>query len=164
MTITLEGSCRCGKVRFSVETHAPHPYQLCYCSICRKVDGGGGFAINLSAITDTLKIEGQEHIGMFRAEIEQDDGVCETGSGERNFCKGCGTALWLYDPNWAEMIHPFASAIDTPLPKPPARTHLLLKYKAAWVEPDVGEHDLAFEGYPEESIEDWHKRHDVWVD
>lgn len=32
----LDGSCHCGSVRFTV--HAPHPYpfNLCYCSICRK--------------------------------------------------------------------------------------------------------------------------------
>src|ERR1700722_5945369 len=57
MPKTLEGSCRCGAVRFSVESHAPYPYQLCYCSICRKTAGGGGFAINLSAETKTLKIK-----------------------------------------------------------------------------------------------------------
>ena len=43
----LEGSCHCGAVRFSVETHAPYPFMRCYCSICRKTAGSGGFAINL---------------------------------------------------------------------------------------------------------------------
>jgi hypothetical protein len=47
MPITLEGSCRGGAVRFSVASHTPCPYQLCYCSICRKTVGGGGFAINI---------------------------------------------------------------------------------------------------------------------
>ncbi|MCL7942209.1 hypothetical protein M8009_18170 [Halomonas sp. ATCH28] len=30
----LEGSCHCGAVHFRVDS--PHPYQRCYCSICRK--------------------------------------------------------------------------------------------------------------------------------
>ena len=43
----LQGSCRCGAIKFSVLSHTPHPYMRCYCSICRKVDGGGGYAINI---------------------------------------------------------------------------------------------------------------------
>ena len=62
MTMTLEGSCRCGAVRFRVESHAPQPYQRCYCTICRKTAGGGGYAINLSAVTDTLQVDGREAI------------------------------------------------------------------------------------------------------
>jgi hypothetical protein len=73
----LEGSCRCGVVRFTVESHAPQPYMLCYCSICRKTAGGGGYAINLSAVADTLKVEGREAIGVYRAELDR-DGHCET--------------------------------------------------------------------------------------
>ena len=47
MPMRLEGSCRCGAVRFSVDSHTPYPYQRCYCSICRKSAGGGGYAINI---------------------------------------------------------------------------------------------------------------------
>jgi hypothetical protein len=39
---------------------------------------------------------------------------------KRNFCLKCGSALWLCDPRWPELINPHAPAIDTPLPKPPA--------------------------------------------
>src|SRR3546814_8175830 len=41
MPTKLDGSCRCGAVRFSARSHTPVPYQLCYCSICRKQQGGG---------------------------------------------------------------------------------------------------------------------------
>ena len=84
MPLRLEGSCRCGAVSFAVDSHAPHPYQLCYCSICRKTAGGGGYAINLHADTATLKVKGKRAIGIFRAEIDR-GGSCETSSGERNF-------------------------------------------------------------------------------
>jgi hypothetical protein len=53
----LEGSCRCEAVRFRVESSTPYPYQACYCSICRKTAGGGGYAINLGADANTLEIE-----------------------------------------------------------------------------------------------------------
>jgi hypothetical protein len=165
MPMNLEGSCRCGAVRFAVDSHTPVPYQLCYCSICRKQQGGGGHAINLGADARTLKIDGKEHLGVYRAEIQDDEHpVRETSTGERNFCRKCGTALWLYDPTWPDLVHPFASAVDTDLPKPKERTHLMLKYKANWVEPDIADGDKVFNLYPEESIADWHKRTGMWLD
>jgi hypothetical protein len=161
----LKGSCRCGAVHFSVQSHTPVPYQRCYCSICRKQQGGGGYAINLGADASTLQIEGKENIGIYRAEIEDDEHKrCEISSAERNFCRECGSALWLFDPSWPELVHPFASAIDTDLPQPPSSVHLMLKYKASWVEPQISDGDLTFDLYPEQSIEDWHREKGVWID
>lgn len=165
MPLLLKGSCRCNAVRFEVESHTPVPFMLCYCSICRKQQGGGGFAINLGADYETLKITGKRNLGVYRAEIRDDEHPqCEISSGERNFCRKCGSALWLYDPTWPELVHPFASAIDTDLPKPPEKVHLMLKYKANWVEPEIGRKDKSFDVYPEESIADWHKRTKMWVE
>lgn len=165
MPLLLKGSCRCGAVRFSVDSHTPAPYQLCYCSICRKQQGGGGYAINLGADFRTLRVEGEENLGVYRAEITDEERPHgETSTGERNFCRGCGAALWLYDPTWPDLVHPFASAIDSELPRPPQRVHLMLKYKASWVEPEIRAGDLAFELYPEESIAAWHRRTGMWVD
>lgn len=165
MPMMLEGSCRCGKVRFTVDSHTPVPYQLCYCSICRKQQGGGGYAINLGANSATLAIDGKEQLGVYRAEIEDTgQGQCKVSTGERNFCRECGSALWLYDPTWPELVHPFASAMDTDLPVPAQRTHLMLRYKANWVEPRIDPQDLSFDLYPEESIADWHRRNAMWVE
>jgi len=164
MPLHLEGSCRCGAVHFALESHTPQPYQLCYCSICRKTAGGGGFAINLMGDARTLKVTGERKIGVFHAQIRDEDGHCEISSGERRFCKACGTALWVFDPAWPELVHPFASAIDTDLPVPPEKTHLLLRFKASWVVPDVGPGDQTFDLYPVESIEDWHRERGLWID
>ena len=78
--------------------------------------------------------------------------------GERHFCRHCASALWVFDPRWPELVHPFASAIDTDLPIPPERVHLLLDSKANWVEVEAGKNDKCFDGYPEESIAEWHRR------
>ena len=43
----LEGSCHCGKVRYSVESNTPYPFSRCYCSTCRKLNGGGGYTIKM---------------------------------------------------------------------------------------------------------------------
>jgi hypothetical protein len=162
MPMRLEGSCRCKAVRFTVDSHTPQPYQLCYCSICRKTAGGGGYAINIMGDFATLAVTGKRAIGIYRAEIDR-DGRCEPSTGERNFCKRCGSALWLYDRTWPELVHPFASAIDTELPRPPERVHLMLRYRPDWVEPDIGPRDQCFDEYPEQSIEDWHKSRGLWV-
>lgn len=82
----------------------------------------------------------------------------EESSGERRFCKKCGSALWLYDPSWPELLHPHASAIDTPLPVPVEHTHVLLDSRADWVEVEAGPRDKTFEHYPDESIAAWHER------
>ena len=164
MAKLLEGSCRCGAVHFRVESHTPYPYQLCYCSICRKTAGGGGFAINLMGDHRTLTVRGKRAIRIFHARIEDESGHCHTSRGQRHFCAKCGTALWLYDPEWPDLVHPFASAIDTKLPKPPSKVHLMLKFKASWVMPDIGRGDRKFQQYPKDSIEDWHRKRGLWID
>ncbi|MFQ5959705.1 MAG: GFA family protein, partial [Alphaproteobacteria bacterium] len=58
---------------------------------------------------------------------------------------------------WPELVHPFASAIDTPLPIPPETVHVLLDSKASWVEVPEGPTDRHFAEYAGESIEDWHR-------
>ena len=155
----LEGSCHCGAVRFSVEAYAPVPYLRCYCSICRKTAGGGGFAVNLGAHAGTLEVEGAEHISVFHATIGG-----EQSTGERRFCARCGAALWVSDPGWPDLVHPFASAIDTPLPEPPEQVHMLLASKANWVRVDAKKGEAQLDGYPSESLEEWHRKHGLAED
>jgi hypothetical protein len=162
MPMRLTGSCRCGAVLFALDSHTPQPYQLCYCSICRKTAGGGGYAINLAGVSASLEVRSAEPTAVYHAAIEE-GGRQETSPAERHFCGRCASALWLYDPRWPELIHPFASAIDTPLPVPPSRVHLMLRHKPDWVEPAVGPQDQCFDGYPELSIEDWHKQRGLWI-
>jgi hypothetical protein len=148
----LEGSCHCGAVRFSVEAYAPVPYLRCYCSVCRKTAGSGGYAINLGARADTLQVEGEESITMFHARV---DG--EESSAERRFCKHCGSPLWVFDSHWPELLHPFASAIDTKLPTPPEQVHMMLGSKPSWVRLDAKRGEARHDTYPPQSLEEWHR-------
>jgi hypothetical protein len=155
----LQGSCHCGEVRFKVKSPHPYPFNLCYCSICRKTTGAGGYAINLSAEFATLEVEGREHIRVYRAKIrDEDSGEINQSLAERSFCGLCGSALWLWDPRWPELVHPLAAVIDSELPVPPERTHLMLDSKASWVVVRADPQDKQFAEYPEESIADWHER------
>ena len=155
----LKGSCHCGAVRFSAESNHPYPFSLCYCSICRKTAGTGGYAINLRAETQGMTVQGEEHIRVYQVVFsDPESGEKTTSSLERRFCGLCGTALWAYDPGWPEMIHPHAGAIDTPLPVPPERTHLMIGSKASWVEVRSDTQDQCFLEYPQESLAAWHER------
>lgn len=137
----------------------PYPYQYCYCSICRKTAGGAGAAINLGGDATTLEVEGREHIAIYHARLRDEQGKETESPAERHFCKHCGSALWLWSSHWPELIHPFASAIDTPLPEPPERVHILLDSRANWVDVPQGPGERHFDHYPGESLAEWHRRH-----
>lgn len=140
----LKGSCHCREVRFSLESETPYPYMWCYCSICRKTAGGGGYAINIMGRADSLRSTGKTRI--YKA---------SKNGGERHFCPGCGTALWVWDRRWPDWIYPFASAIDTPLPRPRERQLIFLGSKAGWAHVPEGRR---FREYPKEAIVDWHRK------
>lgn len=153
----LQGSCHCKAVTFTVEAPSYLPFNRCYCSICRKTAGAGGFAINLGADFATLQVRGGDNIRLYRAKIER-DGQTEQSLAERSFCATCGSQLWLWDPRWPDLVHPHASAIDTALPVPEKRWHMMLGSRASWAEPDVRPQDRVFDAYPDESLGDWHAR------
>jgi hypothetical protein len=159
--ILLKGSCHCGAVKFSVKSSNVYPYQRCYCSICRKTQGSGGYGIDISGDARTFKVRGKQNVSIYHAVMRERGKRPYRSKIERYFCKKCGSALWHYDKRWPDLIHPTASAIDTPLPVPPEHTHVLLKYKASWVEPHVRKDDQQFKEYPEESIAEWHDRNEL---
>ena len=90
----LKGSCYCRAVRFSVESETPYPYLWCYCSICRKTAGGGGYAINIMGQAETLKVKGRTRIYKARPSW-----------GERHFCGKCASALWVWDKRWPQWVY-----------------------------------------------------------
>jgi hypothetical protein len=157
--VILEGSCHCRAVSYRVRSTTPYPFNRCYCAVCRKTAGGGGYVINIMGEADSLEIDGDESVSTYRASADRVDG----GAGKdglshmrRHFCSHCGSALWASDPRWPEWVYPFASAIDTPLPRPAEHVHLMLGSKPDWVEVPEGSNHKKFEGYPDESITDWH--------
>lgn len=159
----LKGSCHCGAVRFEVESRTPVPYMRCYCSICRKTQGGGGFAVNIMGQAGSLTVNGRKDLAVYRALVDDEKRPSRKirSPARRHFCRKCGSGLWVADPRWPRWVYPFASAIDTALPKPRERVHIMLGSAAAWVDIPRGARDLRFPEYPEEAIIDWHKRHDL---
>jgi hypothetical protein len=156
----LEGSCHCGAVTFRVRSTTPCPYMRCYCSICRKTAGGGGYAINIMGEADTLSVQGEAALGVYRAHTSPGGAP---SSLRRHFCTRCGSALWVADPHWPDGVWPFASAIDTPLPAPPAEVHIMEAYRPDWAIPAPRRPVEHFAEYPALSIADWHDEHGVTV-
>lgn len=156
----LEGSCHCRAVTFTVESHTPYPYMRCFCSICRKTAGAGGFAINIMGEKRTLRVSGRKSMSVYRARME--DG--SRSEGRRHFCRHCGSALYLTDPQWPDGVWPLAGAIDTPLPKAPENVNILLDSAAPWCPVPRGKTQTNFDGYPSESIAGWHEARGLTVE
>ena len=70
----------------------------------------------------------------------------------------------MADPNWPTNFYPFASAIDTPLPRPEEHTELMTRYAEPWAAIAQGGNVNSFELYPDEGIEDWHKIRGLYAD
>ena len=143
-----------------LHSHTPYPYAHCYCSICRKTAESGGSGIFLLGLAETLKIEGDENITRYQAKM--DDG--SVSPAERSFCNRCGSQLWLFDPRWPEHLHPFASAFDTPLPKPPAFLDYFLSSRYPWTVPHAGDAIERLDGPYSVGMEDWHRQRGLWVE
>ena len=155
----LEGPCHCRAVRFDVEAHAPAPFMHCHCGICRKTAGSGGYAINLGADAATPRVRGRKYVGVYRALLREPGARTRRSPARRHFCLRCGSALWLWDPRWPELVHPHASAIDTPLPRPPEVVEAALDFAANWVDIPKGRGHVQCRRWPDESLADWHARH-----
>jgi hypothetical protein len=115
---------------------------------------------------ETLAVEGTEDVSVYRAWFGGDAAreKRHLGEGRRHFCRHCGSALWVSDPRWPDLVHPFASAIDTPLPTPPERVEIMLDSAVSWAEVPEGDRDAHFAEYPDESIEAWHRRLGLYED
>jgi hypothetical protein len=71
--------------------------------------------------------------------------------------------LWVWDKRWPELIHPFASAIDTDLPVPDHMVCLFADSKPVWARWPEGKKQV-YDQYPTDSLEDWHKKHGLFVE
>ncbi len=158
----LEGSCYCGTVSYELESLTPYPYMLCYCSICRKTNGGGGYAINIMGRVESLDVRTEVDLVTYRAPSHRTESGGEgLSQSRRRFCPDCGTGLWVHNPSYEQWVYPFASTVDTDLPTPPERNHIMLDYKPDWVPVPASPEDNRFGTYPDLSIREWHEKHDL---
>ena len=154
--LKLAGSCRCGAVRFSMQSHAPHPYQLCYCTICRKTAGGGGFAINLSAAADSLDVKGRAALRVYRADLATKRAASTPAPANEISAENAVRALAVRSDLAGS--HPSIRIRHRHVTPDASVSHAHhAAFKASWVEPDIGPNDQTFDDYPDMSIEEWHR-------
>jgi len=149
----FEGSCGCGAVGFQVRSNAPYPYLRGFGRLDRKIAGSGGFAAFLFAHAPTLEIDGKEHIRIFHWPAE-DGGEPIL---EHHFCGQCGSALWQFDPRWPDHLHPYATAVDSPLPVPPEYNDFNIAERASWVNLPPGDNATREDGGYTTGMAAWHR-------
>lgn len=71
--------------------------------------------------------------------------------------------LWLWDRQWPELIHPFASAIDSDLPEPDEMVCIMESSKPKWVRWPEGKKTV-YKHYGDDSLEGWHKKRGSFVE
>jgi hypothetical protein len=82
-----------------VEAETFYSYQACYCSICRKTAGGGGYAINLGADANMLEVEGNEHLFVYHAKLYDRGGPDEVpASGKKTKLEPPTPPAWSRRP------------------------------------------------------------------
>lgn len=109
---TRQGSCRCGKVRFSV-TGGPDRVGICHCTDCRQESG--------SAFT---------YFGVWPEIGFETSGLTETFEG-RQFCPKCGSRLFAVDGGEAEIK--LGALCDSPVDIAPTY-ELWVKRREPWLE------------------------------
>lgn len=164
MPRTLQGSCHCGSVKFTVETHTPVPYLLCFCSICRKTGGPLGSS-DIRVIKDTLRVQGEEYVRIYRPVMDRDTPSERTATSEWSFCTKCASRLWIYFPErQPSTLSVFTTAIDAPLSAPPVLECEWISSKPDWVPLPEGEKHLSQEDDQSLPMEAWHRAHGLYAE
>ena len=114
--------------------------------------------INLGGDNRTMQVEGEEHLAIYQAMMDDPDapGGRRPSRHKRFFCGKCGSHLWAHNERWPDLVHPVASAIDTELPTPPAHVNMMVGSKASWVPVHTGPNDETYDAYPRLSLAKWH--------
>jgi hypothetical protein len=65
----------------------------------------------LQAIIGRFRSRVKNTFNIYHARIQNpDDPQPHVSEAERRFCKYCGSCLWVYAPDYPDLMHPFASS------------------------------------------------------
>jgi len=135
----LRGSCLCGTVRYTVTCEITHA-ENCHCTMCRKAHGAA-FSTNAVVATDSLHVQGSEHLSAYRSSPHR----------EKLFCARCGSQLFIKRLNAPEDTVITLGTLDDDPHVQPSR-HVFVGSKAAWYEPEARlvQHEL-YPGFIDET-------------
>ena len=127
------GSCLCGKITYSIDGELSD-FGYCHCKSCRKASG--------SAHGANAGVE-RKHFAL----RDEDDLLSEFESAPgkfRAFCQRCGSPIYTYLTDSADVIRIRLGSLDTPF-HGKAKAHTFVGEKAEW---DVIDADIPqFEGW-----------------
>ena len=135
ITRTLSGSCLCGSVRYTIAA-AVEFAEHCHCSMCRKAHGAA-FSTNAAVPTDSLLIEGREHLSEYASSPRR----------LKQFCSTCGSQLFIRRLNAPEWTVVTLGTLDGDPCIRPSR-HVFVGSKAVWHDPHA--QLPLFDTYPEQ--------------
>ena len=140
---------------------------ICHCHADTKT--AGVFNCNIMGEYSTFKIiQGEEFVKLYQAKLAETEGgkdeetKTKLSNHKRHFCSECSSCLWAYDDRYPQWIYPFASCIDTPLPKPDEQIHIMTDFKLNHIDIPSGKHIQTYARYPQVGIEEWHKKHGLY--
>jgi hypothetical protein len=116
----LTGGCNCGAVRFELDER-PQRAIYCHCTRCQRRSGTAASASAFTPPGSVRVVSGQEHVGAWKP----------AGGFEKEFCRECGSALFVRDPDTGEIAGVRMGAFDDdPGVRPGARQYVA--YAAQW--------------------------------
>lgn len=129
----LAGGCHCGSIRYEVDGE-PMTHALCHCSDCRRHAGAPMVGWTMYPHAALRITKGTPKV------------YASSVHGRRHFCADCGTGLFYYNEEVLPGIVDIQSATyDTP-EAIPARIHIQVAERIAWME---RAHELPqFERFP----------------
>lgn len=133
-----KGSCLCGSVTYEIRGELSD-FGYCHCRSCRKASGSAHAA---NAGVDRVDFALSDEYGFIR-EYESSAGTIRT------FCSNCGSPIFAYQTNSADVIRIRLGTLDTPFDKR-AKAHTFAAHKAAW---DIIEGNLPqFDEWPPREV------------
>jgi hypothetical protein len=119
-SMTAEGLCLCGAVRFSAGLPSLWVAH-CHCTLCRRAHGAAFVTwVGIDDKKFTLE-DAARSLRWYRSSPE----------GERAFCGTCGSPLFFRSPKWPGEIHIAVSHLCTPLDRAP-QTHVHFDTHVSW--------------------------------
>ncbi len=120
-TMTYQGSCLCGAVKFEIKGDASRFYH-CHCQRCRKATGTG-HATNLFIKADAIHwLQGEGQVARYK--------VPEAERFTNSFCTQCGSRMPRHVPELQVVMLPAGSLDNTPDILPQA--HIFWDSRADW--------------------------------
>ncbi len=114
------GSCLCGKVKFSIENKI-QDIIYCHCSLCRKAQGSA-FATNANVTKEDFNfLSGENNLTVYQSSPTQ----------TKLFCKTCGSPIMSKNTLYPNVIRIRLGTIDSEITERP-KAHIFVDSKANW--------------------------------